>query len=171
MRYEVKSIAIWPLIKVSFFLSMIVGFLFGLLYAIFLSFIMTIASSIPILDTGELALEDLSVGILLIVMPIVGAIAGAVFHTLLVVVLAGIYNLIARVVGGYEIRLKRVEEPVPPPPARPVTAHTTATPPPPPPPPSHNSPAASPGVPEPPPPERSGRFDDAGGDGFEKDRE
>ena len=142
MRYEVKSIAIWPLIKVSFFLSMIVGFLFGLLYAIFLSFIMTIASSIPILDTGELALEDLSVGILLIVMPIVGAIAGAVFHTLLVVVLAGIYNLIARVVGGYEIRLKRVEEPVPPPPARPVTAHTTATPPPPPP----------PGAPPPPPP-------------------
>ncbi|MDH4157372.1 MAG: DUF3566 domain-containing protein [candidate division Zixibacteria bacterium] len=169
MRYEIKSITIWPLIKVSFFLSMIVGFIFGLLYAIILSFVVTIASSVPMLDTGELALEDLSVGLLLVVLPIFGAIGGAVFHTLLVVVLAIIYNLVARVVGGYEIRLERVEES--PPPVRPVSAYTAATPPPPPPPPSDNPPASSREISETPPYDRPERFDDTGGGGFEKERE
>ena len=171
MRYEVKSIAIWPLIRVSFFFSIIVGFLFGLLYAIFLGFIMTLATSVPMLDTGELALEELSWGLLLIVMPIMGAIGGAVFHTLLMVVFAIVYNLVARVVGGYEIRLEKVEDEAKAPPMRPVAAYTSATPPPPPPPPSGSPPASPPGGSGQPPPDKPRQVDDNGPDGLEKERE
>ena len=32
MRYELRSIAVWPFIKVAFFFNLVVGFLVGLIY-------------------------------------------------------------------------------------------------------------------------------------------
>jgi hypothetical protein len=110
MLYEIKSIGMWPFIKVSFFFNLVVGFIFGLFYALFAGFIMTIMSRFSEFQPGgfDFDLEPLPIGIMLVVLPILFAIMGAVFYTIIGVVLVLIYNLIARLVGGYELDLQLV---------------------------------------------------------------
>ncbi|MFQ6009189.1 MAG: DUF3566 domain-containing protein [Candidatus Zixiibacteriota bacterium] len=111
MRYEIKSIGMWPFIKVSFFFNLIVGFLFGLCYALMAGFIMTIASRLSQFQPEffEFApIEPMPIGIMLVVMPIMFGILGAIFYTIVGVILALIYNLIAKLVGGFEFALEPV---------------------------------------------------------------
>ncbi len=161
MRYEIKAIGFWPFIKVSFFFNLIVGFLFGLLYALMLSVIMTIAgqlSNFPIEGLG-IDIEELSIGGLVVIIPIMFALLGAVFYTLIGIVLIAIYNMIARLVGGLELDLKAVTaepHPTPAPPAAgivigaPVVGPTQPYGPPP-----TTPPPAMPPAPSPPPPEQN----------------
>jgi len=116
MRYEVKSVGIWPFIKVSFFFNLVVGFIFGLLYAVFAGFVMTIMSRLSQFQSGgfDFGLEPLPVGVMLVVLPVMFAIMGAIFYTIIGVIIALIYNLIARLVGGYELVLEPVGGPAPP---------------------------------------------------------
>ena len=41
MRYEIKSIGIWALIKISFFLNLVMGFITGVVYSFFLAAILS----------------------------------------------------------------------------------------------------------------------------------
>ncbi len=115
MRYEVKSVGIWPFIKVSFFFNLIVGFIFGLLYALFAGFIIAIMSRFSQFQPGgfDLDMGGMPVGIMLVVLPIMFAIMGAIFYTIIGVIIVLVYNLIARLVGGYELVLEPVGGPVP----------------------------------------------------------
>jgi len=109
MRYEIKSIGIWPFIKVSFFFNLVIGFIFGLLYALFAGFIMTIMSQLSEFQPGVFdfeMMEPMPIGILLVVLPILFAIMGAFFYTIIGVIMVLIYNLVARLVGGYELVLE-----------------------------------------------------------------
>jgi hypothetical protein len=133
MRYEVKTIGVWPFIKVSFFFNLIIGFLFGLFYALFIGVFMSFMSRLSNLQPGMFEefgmMEPLPIGVMLVVLPITCAILGAIFYTLIGVVLVVIYNLIAKIVGGYELELELA--PVsPPPPGAPLTGYTAAAPPP-----------------------------------------
>jgi hypothetical protein len=66
--------------------------------------------------------SEMPIGIMLIILPIMGAMFAAVFHTLIGIVLVAVYNLVARLVGGLEMRFEPTEtKPVR---ARPITAHT-----------------------------------------------
>ncbi|MFH1374589.1 MAG: DUF3566 domain-containing protein [bacterium] len=163
MRYEIKAIGFWPFIKISFFFNLIIGFLFGLLYALMLSVIMTIAgqlSNFPIEGLG-VDIEELSIGGMVVIMPILFAILGAVFHTLIGVVLIAIYNLIARLVGGLEFDLKAVTAEPHPTPAPPPTGVVIGAPvvpptqPSGPPPTTPAPPMPPPSAPSPPPPGQS----------------
>jgi len=155
MRYEIKSVGMWPFIKVSFFFNLVVGLIFGLLYALFAGFIMTIMSRFSEFQPGgfDFDLEPLPIGIMLVVLPILFAIMGAVFYTIIGVVLVLIYNLIARLVGGYELDLQLVAAGAPSiPGGQPLTGYTGApsyVPPPATGPPPQSTP---PQVPPPPPP-------------------
>ena len=130
MRYEIKSINLWPFIKVSFFFNLVIGFLFGLLYALLAGFIVAILSRLSefqpeFFEFGPI--ESAPIGLMIIVMPIMFAILGAIFYTLIGVVLILIYNLIARLVGGYELVLEPVAEAMPVAPSgQPLTAYTSA---------------------------------------------
>lgn len=169
MRYEVKSIGMWPFIKVSFFFNLVVGFIFGLLYAVFAGFIMTIMSRLSQFQPGlfDFDLEPIPIGFMVVVLPIMFAIMGAIFYTIIGVILALIYNLIARIVGGYELVLESVGEGMPmTPPGQPLTGYTgapsyvppTAPPPPPQPtaPPDTQQTPPPPDVPPPPRPDDQG---------------
>lgn len=114
MRYELKSIRIWSFLKVAFFINLIMGFLFGILYAMMLPVLAKIAGMIPGFsgDLGYIA--DSSFVILLIVMPIAFAIQSALFLTLIGVVVVSIFNLVARIVGGVQVDLDDVEPVAPP---------------------------------------------------------
>jgi len=148
VKFELKSIGYWPLIKVSFLINLIVGFIGGLFFALFMGLMFSLIDQfggmpgMPPMYTEEMA----PIGVMLVLYPFMFAIGGAVFYTIFFLIIAFIYNLIAKLVGGLEFTLKEVQlQPVgyptqpppmyaqaqpqqtPPPPTRP-------TPPPPPPP-------------------------------------
>ena len=52
MRYEIKSLGAWAFVKVSFFLNLIIGFVFGLLYAGFMGLMLAVSSSLPFDDVA-----------------------------------------------------------------------------------------------------------------------
>ncbi len=138
MRLELKTIGVWSFIKVSFFFSLVFGFIFGFLYAIFAGLILTVLGGLPYLPADEFGAGDISIGFLIIVMPIVMGIGGAVINTIMGLIAIGIYNLIARLVGGLEFGFEPVASS---PsgtnfqPAQPTPTYTERPTPPPPPPP------------------------------------
>ena len=142
MRYELKTIGIWAMLKVSFFMNLVIGFLCGLFYAFFMSLLLAFSSAIPLPELG-LDPAEISFTFLFIVMPIFFAVGGAVFLTLFYVFGAALYNLVARVVGGYEFELAPVGPVATTPPVyRPIVAQASLSAQP-----SPTSPGASPAPP------------------------
>jgi len=141
MRYEIKSIGVWAYIKIGFFLNLLIGFVAGVFFAVFMSLQIAMMDQFGIGAGAGMAVDDLPMGMMLILMPILFAIGGAVFYTLMGLIFVLIYNLVAKVTGGFEMDLRAVEQTVPVQPA--VTSTTTpqwqpppppsSTPPPPPP--------------------------------------
>ena len=162
----------WPFIKVSFFFNLIVGFLFGLFYALVAGFIMTIVSRLSqfqpeFFDFGPI--EPMPIGIMIVVMPVMFAIMGAIFYTIIGIILMLIYNLIARLVGGFELVLAPVAGAMPQPLAgQPLTGYTstpTYVAPAPPGPTPQTTPPSAPHAPPPPPQEPTDTEIDQGGVG------
>ena len=150
MRLELKTIGVWSFIKVSFFFSLVFGFIFGFLYAIFAGLILTVMGGLPYLPADDYGGSDVSIGLLVIIMPIIMGIGGAVMNTIMGLIAIGVYNLIARLVGGLEFSFDPVgasETGTSFQPARPTPTYTErpASPPPPPP---QNPPDRPPGEPQ-----------------------
>ncbi|MCD6250336.1 MAG: DUF3566 domain-containing protein [candidate division Zixibacteria bacterium] len=130
MRYEVKSLGAWAFVKVSFFLNLIIGFVFGLLYAGFMALMLAISSAMPFDDVGQMPFDTDIIGpMFFILLPFIFAVGGAIFQTLFGLIIIGAYNLIAKFVGGIEMTLDPVEqtqpvhtEPMQPPPPPPLPA-------------------------------------------------
>ncbi len=76
----------------------------------FAGLILTFMSSMPMFDSGGMNPDDLSVGALMIVMPIFMAIFMAVINTIMGVIALGIYNLVAKLVGGLELKFDQVQD-------------------------------------------------------------
>lgn len=112
MRYELRTIGIWSFTKVAFFFNLVAGFVFGLFYALFLGFIIAVMSSLgnilPI-DPAAFQSDDLSIGFMVILLPMFFAIVGAIVYTILGIIAVSLYNLIARLMGGIEFELHSVE--------------------------------------------------------------
>ncbi len=159
MRFELKSIPIWPFTKVSFFFNLVLGFIIGLFYAMLAGMMATLLAGFPLGDTEGLDLDGASLGFLMVIMPFMCALFCAAFNTIFGIVMIFIYNLIARMLGGIELNLSAVEEPqvraVPVIGATTAVATTSYGPPPPPPPPASVQPKPPPEAPptSPPPPE------------------
>ncbi len=144
MKYELKSIGIWSFFKISFFINAVFGFIFGFFYAIFVGLIMAVASNIPFLQSEEFASEDMSIGLLMIVMPIVMAVFMAVFNTIVGSIILLIYNLFSKLLGGIEFNFeKEIDEPAAPIVATPQPSYAPPQQSPPPPPPPPPAPAPS----------------------------
>lgn len=109
MRYELKSITVWPFFKVAFFFNLIVGFIGGACYALFMVPMMAIMSNMPQFQAVDLPMEDFPIGMMLIILPIVFALFGAVFWTIFGLIAVLAYNLIGRVVGGLEFDLTQIQ--------------------------------------------------------------
>jgi len=140
MRYEVKSLGAWAFVKVSFFLNLIIGFIFGLLYAGFMGLVIAATSALPFEEVGQMPFDAEAIGpMFLVLLPIIFAVGGAIFHTLFGLIIIGAYNLIAKLVGGLEMTLDPVEQ-VQPVHTQPVQVAPPYQPPPPPPPPATDRP-------------------------------
>lgn len=109
MKLELKRISLWATTKVSFFLNLAVGFIFGCFYAPFIALI--INSPFSNLPEGELdQIRGIS-GAVLIILPFMMAIFFAIFNTIFAFIGVAIYNLIAKMVGGLEFEYAEVPSP------------------------------------------------------------
>lgn len=103
MTYEIKRLDVWSVVKISFFIYGIFGFLFGLFYAAMLTMVGGILGQMG----GEFgALRGLTgaVGIfaaffMALFYAVIGAVVTAIF--------AWIYNLLARGLGGIKFNLEQ----------------------------------------------------------------
>lgn len=176
MRYELKSIPLWPVTRVAFFVNLVVGFALGLLLAIFMMPLVTALATVSAYDAGELDYDSGALGALTMMIPFLTALWSAFFNTVFVVVVVLAYNLVCKFVGGIELRLDAVEVPTWVPEQPPLTPDPQPEPPPkepeilPPPPPVTDRPEPPPPVisqPEPPRPDTppsapAGESDDTG---------
>ncbi len=102
MRYEIRSIGIWSVIKVLFFLNGFAGFAAGFVMAVFTALALTISGAV-FLQEFNVDSAEMSLGFLFILYPVIGAIGGSVFGTFVSLVAVMFYNLLSRLVGGIEI--------------------------------------------------------------------
>jgi hypothetical protein len=110
MKYELKSIGYWPLIKVSFLINLIIGFIVGLFFALFMGFILSMMEHLGGMSGMPMYTEEmLPIGVMLILYPFMFAFFGAVFYTLFCLIIAFVYNIIVKLVGGFEFELKEVQ--------------------------------------------------------------
>lgn len=151
MRVELKSIGVWAFIKVAFFVNIILGFIVGIIYALFFSFILAIMQNLPYMPSEEIAPpSDTPFGFIVVFLPFLFALIGGFFYTMAGVILVVIYNLVVKLTGGMEFNLNQIAEIVPVP--QPVYAQTQMAPvaPPPPPPIAENPPYPPTAEPRPP---------------------
>jgi hypothetical protein len=108
MKYELKRISVWSVIKVSFLVNLVVGFLMGILYAFFIM----IFAFLPMTFMPSEVRSEVPIaasGILLIIVPIFVAGMAAIFNTIFAAIAALVYNLAAKLVGGLEWTLEEVK--------------------------------------------------------------
>jgi hypothetical protein len=101
MIYEIKKIDVWSVIKISFFIYGIFGFLFGLLYVAMLSMVGGILSQMG----GEFGAIRGLAGALGFFGMIFMAFFYAVIGSVITAIFAWIYNLLAIGLGGIRFHL------------------------------------------------------------------
>ena len=110
MRYELQSIGVWTVIKVSFFFNLVAGFVIGLIGAPFLGTLAAMVMSFGAMLEGlEVDPAESSMGSMFIIVPLVSALVWAFVGTLLMAVLTVIYNLVATMLGGLEFDFRDIE--------------------------------------------------------------
>lgn len=105
MRYELKTINFWSLVRVAFFLNIGLGFIIGLIYGFFFGLILAVLPDVPSYNYGYNPSEYSPV-VFAFFMAVGGAFSGGFFGTLFWMLLGVMYNLTARVLGGFEFELQ-----------------------------------------------------------------
>ena len=114
MKYRLNRIPLWPVMRVTFVILLVVGVIIGLVYGILLSGLGIIMGALGESAWGEGIPALGNLGFLMI--PFI-AILYAVFGTIWVLVWVLIYNVVSKVTGGIELELS------------PGEAHTVESPP------------------------------------------
>lgn len=104
MKYEWKRCNVWSVVKIAFLTCGVMGFLFGIFYAILLT---VIGGILGMVGGGEF--EEISgffSGTFGFFMAFVIAFTYAVVGSIMAAILAWLYNFFARLVGGISITLE-----------------------------------------------------------------
>lgn len=141
---ELKSVGYWSVIKIGFVINIVIGFIIGIFYAMMMKIMLSASGGFAgMLGGMDMPINEITT-FALIFMPFMFAFGNAFFGTILWVIIAVIYNIMARIAGGLELNLEQAQlQPVAaavPQPVAPQTAFQPAAPtrppsPPPPPPP------------------------------------
>lgn len=100
MKYEVKSVGIWSVAKISFVIYGVLGFVVGIFYAGFLSLFAGLFRM-----AGQEEMPAIFTGVAFVFLPVIFAFLGAIIGLIQNGLAAVLYNLFARGVGGIEINL------------------------------------------------------------------
>ncbi len=128
MQYEIKRLDLLSVLKVSFLINLVLGFLIGIFYALILTQMMAVFSSF--MDDQALSGIAKLTGPGLIFMALFLAVFFAIFWSIMLVIAAAIYNLLSGAVGGIKVELQTPPAPyyqqmTSPPPA-PPSLHQTS---------------------------------------------
>jgi len=103
VNFELKRLDVWSLVKIVFFLYAIIGLLVGLFYTLIFTLVGGMA--------GFLSRENVFPmmgpfsGLVVFFMSFVFAIFYAVFGSIVTAISAGLYNLLAKWMGGVKLSL------------------------------------------------------------------
>lgn len=108
MLFEMKRLPLWSVVKAVFFVSLIAGFIAGLLYGIImLKFISVVISNMEF--GGEIFSDISSIGgIGVFFMAVIFSLFSSVTTSVGALIAAVSYNLVAGWFGGIEIELREV---------------------------------------------------------------
>ncbi len=110
MKYELKSIGYWSLVKISFVVNFFMGLVIGFFMAIFMGLFLTAMSNFGSLGSMGLPEGQMpSIGASMIIYPLMFAFGGAVFNTILYAIIAFVYNMTAKGFGGVEFEVAEVK--------------------------------------------------------------
>ncbi len=122
MNFELKRVDVWSLVKVTFFLYAVIGLLVGLFYTLIFTLIGGMAGFLS--GAGEAGLwgegrafpmMGLFSGFVGFFMSFVMALFYAVFGSIGTAIFAGLYNLLAKWLGGVKLSLSEEVHPTEPP--------------------------------------------------------
>ena len=107
MKYELGRIEIWPIVKIVFILSLLLGFFIGVLYAgMFL--MMDVFSSVAA-ESGLDGLDSFGSGFAIFI--IIGCTLGLAFmYTIGAIIYVVLYNLLAGSIGGFRFDLQCIDD-------------------------------------------------------------
>ena len=108
MKYELKAIGYWSLIKISFVINLIVGFVLGLFVAMFIGAFLSLAGRMSGLAGMPMEGELPSAGFMVVFLPFLYGFGAAIFNTILFVIVAFVYNVMAKLVGGIELEFSEM---------------------------------------------------------------
>lgn len=108
-RYELRSVDLWAFTKVAFFVNLIIGFVLGLISTMFFGVISAILAGVPMVSEDFSETEQ-SIGALLGILPFLFAVGIGLFYTMLEVFIVLVYNVVSKVVGGFEFNLVAMPE-------------------------------------------------------------
>ena len=107
MLYEIKRIPPGPVLKVAFFVFLIVGFIIGLFYGLLIMSFLSSMSGILGMD-DQFTSEFTAFGLFgLIIMGVVMSIFSSIIMTIITGLSVICYNMIASWLGGIEIDLQK----------------------------------------------------------------
>jgi len=134
VKYELKRVGIFSVVKISFVMGGAAGFLGGLFAGLVFAMIGSMFSSMGMpQELGDFNGLARGMGVAMIfILPLVYGFIGAVFGAIYGFISGGIYNVAARLIGGLEWETIPVE-------GMPPVSQPIYTPPPPPPPPPDSS--------------------------------
>jgi hypothetical protein len=109
MKFELKSIGYWSLIKISFVVNLIAGFVAGIFFALFIGFIFSFASRMGGLGGMPLFEEGMPpIGLIMMMYPFILGFGGAIINTIMFLIVAFVYNVAAKMIGGLELEFKQL---------------------------------------------------------------
>jgi hypothetical protein len=111
MKLELKRIGVWSIIKISFILNLILGFIIGIFYALLFLFMASLPMTLA--QDESAGMFSAFAGITAIFLPFICAIFCAVFNTLLAAICGLVYNLVVKATGGIELEFGQVVQMVP----------------------------------------------------------
>ncbi len=110
MNFELKRVDVWSVVKIVFFLYAVIGVLVGLFYTL----IFTLVGGVTGFLGGEetFPMMGLFSGFVGFLMAFVLGIMYAVIGSITTAILVGLYNLLARWIGGLKFSLAEEAQPV-----------------------------------------------------------
>jgi hypothetical protein len=116
MKLELKFIGYWSVVKISFIVNLILGFITGFFFAMIVGFFFSVISSLGEFGGMPMFQGELPpVGILFIIYPFMFGFGGAFFGTIMCIIGTFIYNVAARLLGGFELEFseQKIEQMAP----------------------------------------------------------
>jgi hypothetical protein len=108
VKYEIRSIGIWAFVKQSFFVNLVLGFVVGLFYAMFMGTFLSVLENSPLSDAYGAGFARIPLIMLMVMLPILMAFGAAFFNTIFGLIAIVTYNFVTRFTGGLEMVLEPI---------------------------------------------------------------